>query len=157
MEAALRTAYFFATGENLKDVVFNQVRGLKGIKEAEIDIKGNKIRIAVAHGMGNVETVLEKVHDAISNNRPLPYDFIEVMACVGGCVGGGGQPYGATDRLRKLRAEGLYNDDNAKAIRFAHDNPYIKKLYDEFLIEPLSKKSHKLLHTHYEPRPLYKK
>lgn len=157
MEAALRTAYFFATGEKLKDLEFTPVRGLKGVKEAEIIIKEDKVRIAVAHGMGNVEGVLARVHEAISGNKPSPYDFIEVMACFGGCVGGGGQPYGATDRLRIVRAGGLYNDDQKKTVRCAHDNPFIKKLYKEFLGEPLGDKAHKLLHTRYEPRPLYKK
>jgi len=157
MEAAVRTAYFFATGDNMKDVEFTSVRGLQGVKEAEIDIKGTKVKIAVAHGMGNVECVLDRVHEAIAKGKPLPYDFIEVMACPGGCVGGGGQPYGATDRLRAARAQGLYSDDKAKSLRLAHENPYIKKLYDEFLEKPLSEKSHKLLHTHYVPRPLYRK
>jgi NADP-reducing hydrogenase subunit HndD len=157
MEAAVRTAYFFATGENIKGVEFTPVRGLQGVKEAEIDVKGTKVRIAVAHGMGNVECVLDRVKDAITRGKESPYDFIEVMACAGGCVGGGGQPYGATDRLRAIRAQGLYSDDKSKELRFAHDNPYIKKLYDEFLERPLSEKSHKLLHTHYSPRPLYRK
>jgi NADP-reducing hydrogenase subunit HndD len=157
MEAAVRTAYFFATGQRMKDIDFVSVRGLQGVKEAEVDIKGTKVRIAVAHGMGNVECVLDRVHEAAAKGKEMPYDFIEVMACPGGCVGGGGQPYGATDRLRAIRAQGLYNDDKEKALRLAHENPYIKKLYDEFLEKPLSEKSHKLLHTHYMPRPLYRK
>ena len=157
MEAAVRTAYFFATGENMKDLDFVPVRGLQGVKEAEIDIKGKKVRIAVAHGMGNVECVLDRVHEAVAKGKEMPYDFIEVMACPGGCVGGGGQPYGATDRLRSIRAKGLYSDDKEKLLRLAHENPYVKKLYDEFLEKPLSEKSHKLLHTHYMPRPLYRK
>jgi NADP-reducing hydrogenase subunit HndD len=157
MEAAVRTAYFFATGQRMKDIDFVSVRGLQGVKEAEIDIKGIKVRIAVAHGMGNVECVLDRVHEAVAKGKEVPYDFIEVMACPGGCVGGGGQPYGATDRLRAIRAQGLYSDDKEKMLRLAHENPYIKKLYDEFLEKPLSEKSHKLLHTHYMPRPLYRK
>jgi NADP-reducing hydrogenase subunit HndD len=157
MEAAVRTAYFFASGENMEDVSFMPVRGLQGVKEAEINIKGTKVKIAVAHGMGNIECVLDRVHEAIAKGKDMPYDFIEVMACPGGCVGGGGQPYGATDRLRVIRAQGLYSDDKEKTFRLAHENPYIKKLYDEFLEKPLSEKSHKLLHTHYMPRPLYRK
>jgi NADH-quinone oxidoreductase subunit G len=157
MEAAIRTAYFYATGENLKEVEFTPVRGLLGVKEAEIDIKGARVRIAVAHGMGNVECVLDRVHEASAKGKEIPYDFIEVMACPGGCVGGGGQPYGATDQLRVIRAKGLYQDDSDRKLRFAHENPYIIKLYKEFLIKPLSEKSHKLLHTHYLPRPLYRK
>jgi NADP-reducing hydrogenase subunit HndD len=157
MEAAVRTAYFFATGENMKDVEFTPVRGLQGVKEAEVEIKNTKVKIAVAHGMGNVECVLDRVHEAIAKGKTIPYDFIEVMACPGGCVGGGGQPYGATDRLRTIRAQGLYSDDRNKKLRLAHENPFIKKLYDEFLEKPLSDKSHKLLHTNYMPRPLYRK
>lgn len=157
MEAALRTAYFFVTGRNKKEIDFTQVRGLKGVKEAEIDIEGNTVKIAVAHGMGNIEYVLERVRKAIAENQPLPYHFIEVMACPGGCVGGGGQPYGATDKLRIARAQGLYKDDMDRKLRFAHENPCIKKVYEEFLDKPLSEKAHKLLHTHYKPRPLYKK
>ncbi|MFA5069461.1 MAG: [Fe-Fe] hydrogenase large subunit C-terminal domain-containing protein, partial [Candidatus Omnitrophota bacterium] len=157
MEAAVRTAYFYATGENLKDVEFTSVRGLLGVKEAEIDIKGANVRIAVAHGMGNVECVLDRVHEAIAKGKQTPYDFIEVMACPGGCVGGGGQPYGATDKLRTIRAKGLYQDDRERRLRLAHENPSIIKLYKEFLIKPLGEKSHKLLHTRYLPRPLYRK
>jgi len=157
MEAALRTAYNFVTGENYKEIVFKDVRGLKGVKETTITIKGVDIRIAVAHGMGNVEYVLRRVEDAIVNQKELPYHFIEVMACPGGCVGGGGQPYGVTDKLRVARANGLYNEDDAKEIRYSHENPYVRKLYKEFLGEPLGEKAHKLLHTRYLPRPLYKK
>jgi NADP-reducing hydrogenase subunit HndD len=157
MEAALRTAYYLVTNEDLGDVNFNAVRGLKGVKETEIDIKGTKVRIAVAHGLGNVEYVLNKVREALAQGKELPYHFIEVMACPGGCVGGGGQPYGATDELRMARAKGLYDEDAALEHRCSHHNEHIKKLYDEFLGKPLSEKSHHLLHTHYVPRPMYKK
>jgi NADH-quinone oxidoreductase subunit G len=157
MEAALRTAYYFVTGENLKDVNFQDVRGLEGVKETEIEIAGNKIRIAVAHGLGNVEYVIKKVQKALANKEELPYHFIEVMACPGGCVGGGGQPYGATDHLREMRSKGLYTEDERKTIRLSHENPYIKQIYKDYLGKPLSEKSHKLLHTKYVPRPMYKK
>jgi len=157
MEAALRTAYYFITGENLKEVKFENVRGLKGVKETEVVIKENKIKLAVAHGLNNVEYVLKKIEQAILEKRELPYHFVEVMACEGGCVGGGGQPYGVTDELRIARAKGLYSDDDTKKLRFAHENPFIKKLYEEFLGRPLSEKCHKLLHTRYKPKPLYKK
>jgi NADH-quinone oxidoreductase subunit G len=157
MEAALRTAYYLATDKNTKTIEFSQARGLKGIKEADIDINGTIVKIAVAHGMGNVEYILNNVRKAIAANELPPYHFIEIMACPGGCVGGGGQPYGVTDRLRALRAQGLYLDDSGKEIRFAHENPYVKKLYEDFLDKPLSEKSHKILHTRYKPRPLYKK
>ena len=101
MEAALRTGYFLVTHENLKDVNFTQVRGLDGVKEATIDIKGTKLNVAVAHGLVNVQFILDKVRTALAKGEKSPYDFIEVMACRGGCVGGSGQPYGATDEIRK--------------------------------------------------------
>ncbi len=154
MEAALRTAYFFISGENLKEVEFKQVRGLDGVKECEVDVADKKLRVAVAHGLSNVEFILNKVRRAKEKGEDLPYHFIEVMACPGGCVGGGGQPYGVTDELRIARARGLYEDDQGR-IRYAHENPYIKKLYEEFLGEPLGEKSHHLLHTKYTPRPVY--
>lgn len=154
MEAALRTAYFFISGENLKEVEFKQVRGLDGVKECEVDVAGRGVRVAVAHGLSNVEFILNKVRRAKEKGEDLPYHFIEVMACPGGCVGGGGQPYGVTDELRIARARGLYEDDERR-IRYAHENPYIKKLYEEFLGEPLGEKSHHLLHTKYTPRPVY--
>lgn len=157
MEAALRTAYFFVTGKELPQVEFSWVRGLSGVKEAEIEIAGHKIRIAVAHGLGNVEYVVNKVRDAKKAGKELPYHFIEVMACPGGCVGGGGQPYMVTDELRNKRAAGLYSDDEAKVIRCSHNNPFVKKLYEEFLGKPLSEKSEKLLHTTYKPKPTYRK
>jgi len=156
MEAALRTAYYYVTKENLKDVRFMNVRGLDGVKETSINILGQEIRIAVAHGLGNVEYVLSKVREAQAKNQPLPYHFIEVMACPGGCVGGGGQPYGITNKIRQMRSDGLYDDDEKKQIRYSHENPFVKKLYEEFLEKPLSHKSHKLLHTNYKPRPEYR-
>ncbi len=155
MEAALRTAYFLITGKNLKELEFNSIRGLDGVKEAEIDINGTKIKIAVAHGLSNVEYVLNKVRKAKDDHNQQPYHFIEVMACPGGCVGGGGQPYGVTDELRVARAKGLYQDDQQHNIRLSHENPYVKQLYKEFLGQPLSKKAHKLLHTTYHPKPVY--
>ena len=157
MEAALRTAHYFITGKNVNKLEFESVRGLKGIKETEIEIKGIKIRIAVAHGLGNVEWVLKKIQAALKAGKEPPYHFVEVMACLGGCVGGGGQPYGVTDQLRLARARGLYTEDDKKELYLSHDNPYVKKLYKDFLKEPLGKVSHELLHTHYKPRPLYRK
>ncbi|MDD5070710.1 MAG: NADH-dependent [FeFe] hydrogenase, group A6 [Candidatus Omnitrophica bacterium] len=157
MEAALRTAYYFITGENYKEIKFESVRGLEGVKETSINIQGTEVRIAVAHGIGNVEYVIKKIEAALASGQDLPYHFVEVMACPGGCVGGGGQPYGATDSLRLIRAKGLYDDDDSKNLRYSHDNPFIKKIYKEYLGAPLSEKAHKLLHTRYLPRPLYKK
>lgn len=157
MEAAIRSAYYLVTGENLKDVNIKAVRGLEGVKEGEIDIKGTKVRVAVAHGLSNVEYVLNKVKEAQKAGKELPYHFIEVMACPGGCVGGGGQPYGVTDELRAKRAAGLYQDDAEQKVRCSHDNPMIQKIYKEYLGKPLSDKSHHLLHTEYCSRPLYTK
>jgi iron-only hydrogenase group A len=157
MEAALRTAYDLITGGKLKNVEFENVRGLEGVKEGTIPINGHFVKVAVAHGLKNVEYVLNKVREAKSAGKELPYHFIEVMACPGGCVGGGGQPYGVTDELRKVRAQGLYTEDHDCQIRYSHENPFIKKLYEEFLGEPLGEKSHHLLHTHYVKRPEYQK
>lgn len=157
MEAALRTAHDLVTGKKLKYVEFETIRGLAGVKEAKVDVGGNEVRIAVAHGLANVEYVLNKVRDARDNGKELPYHFIEVMACPGGCIGGGGQPYGVNDQVRKLRAAGLYDDDEKKKIRYSHENPYVKKLYEEYIGEPLGEKAHKLLHNTYKAREEYKK
>ncbi len=157
MEAALRSAYFLITKEDLKDVNFMDVRGLEGVKVAEIDIKGTKVRIAVAHQMGNVEAVLNQVRDAKEKGEELPYHFIEVMACRGGCIGGGGQPHGATDEIRKKRTAGIYSDDEKSVQRCSHHNPMITKIYEDFLGEPLGHKAHELLHTDYQEREVYKK
>lgn len=157
MEAALRSAYFLITNEDLKDVNFKEVRGLDGIKEATVDIKGTKVNIAVAHGLTNVQHVLDKVREAKAKGEKSPYDFIEVMACRGGCIGGGGQPYGATDEIREKRTAGIYTDDEKSVKRCSHHNPQITEIYKDFLEKPLSHKSHKLLHTAYKPRKLYNK
>ncbi|MBN1515156.1 iron hydrogenase small subunit [Candidatus Sumerlaeota bacterium] len=155
MEAALRTAQDLLTGEELQTVEFKQIRGLAGVREAELEIAGKPLRIAVAHGLANVESVLDKVRTAKEAGEATPYHFIEVMACPGGCVGGGGQPYGITDEQRKKRAAGLYSEDEKLKHRKSKDNPHVKKLYDDFLGEPLSEKSHRLLHTNYQPRATY--
>lgn len=157
MEAALRSAYYLITKEELADVNFTQVRGLDGVKEATIDIKGTPISIAVAHQMGNVKQVLDEIREDRAAGRPPRWQFIEVMACRGGCIGGGGQPTLATDEIRKQRMEGLYQDDREKALRCSHQNPQIHKIYAEFLGEPCSEKAHHLLHTHYTAKPVYAK
>ena len=155
MEAALRTAYHLITKEELADVNFTQVRGLQGVKEAVIDIKGTKVSIAVAHQMGNVEQVLDAIREDRKAGRPPRWQFIEVMACRGGCIGGGGQPTLATDEVRKARMEGLYKDDRESAHRCSHQNPQIQKIYADYLGAPCSEKAHHLLHTHYTAKPLY--
>ncbi len=157
MEAALRSAYFLITKEDLKDVNFTDVRGLTGVKTAEIDIQGMKIRVAVAHQMGNVEAVLNQVREAKEKGREIPFHFIEVMACRGGCIGGGGQPYGATDEIRKKRSAGIYKDDELSCKRCSHRNPMIMEIYEKFLETPLSRKAHELLHTSYKRRDVYLK
>ncbi len=157
MEAALRTAYFAITNENLQDVNFTAVRGLQGVKETTVNVKGTEVKIAVAHGLKNVKFVMDKVREAVLNNQPVPYHFIEVMACPGGCVGGGGQPYMVNDEIRKQRAKGLYDEDAGLQRRCSHENPYVQQLYKDFLEKPLSHKAHELLHTTYKSRPLYTK
>jgi iron only hydrogenase large subunit-like protein len=157
MEAALRTAAHMVTGENLPKPDFESVRGLKGVKETTVTVAGKEIRIAVAHGLSNVEHVIGKIRAAKMAGAPPPYQFVEVMACPGGCIGGGGQPYGVTDELRAQRAAGLYAEDKDMPRRCSHDNPHIQNLYKEFLGEPLGEKSHHLLHTSYTPRPLYQR
>ena len=157
MEAALRTAYTLLTGSDLKDVNFTSVRGLSGIKEASVHIAGTEVRVAVAHQMGNIAQVLEMVKKAKAEGKDVPWHFIEVMACRGGCIGGGGQPYGCTDEVRKMRIRGIYDADENSEYRCSHQNPFIKQVYAEFLEAPGSHKAHELLHTHYESRPLYLK
>jgi iron-only hydrogenase group A len=157
MEAALRTSHFLLTGENPSRMDFPKTRGLDGVKEGTAVIAGKEIRFAVAHGLGNVETVLTRVRVARDAGTEPPYHFIEVMACPGGCVGGGGQPYGVTDKLRARRAAGLYQDDQAGLWRCAHENPYVQQLYADFLGEPLGEKSEQLLHTSYRTRPEYRR
>jgi NADH-quinone oxidoreductase subunit G len=157
MEAAVRSAYFLVTKKELGNVNFTPVRGLDGVKEAEVDLDGKKIRIAVAHQMGNIEAVLNHIRAARDAGKEPPYHFVEVMACRGGCVGGGGQPYGCTDEIRAKRGAGLYEDDEKSKLRCSHQNPCITQVYQEFLKEPNGHKAHELLHTHYTGRDLYLK
>jgi NADH-quinone oxidoreductase subunit G len=157
MEAAVRSAYFLVTKKELGDVNFTPARGLEGVKEAEVDLDGTKIKIAVAHQMGNIAAVLDKIRAAKAAGQPSPWQFVEVMACRGGCVGGGGQPYGCVDEIRTKRAAGLYKDDEQSQYRCSHQNPLITQVYKEFLGEPNGHKAHKLLHTSYQARELYLK
>lgn len=157
MEAALRSAYYLITKEDLEQVEFQAVRGMEGVKSAEIDIKGTKVRIAVAHQMGNCQAVIDQVRAARDAGEELPFHFIEVMACRGGCIGGGGQPHGATDEIRAKRTQGIYTDDEKSKLRCSHHNPEIQRIYADFLGEPLGHKAHELLHTTYQQRPLYQR
>ena len=157
MEAALRTAYCLITKEAQPPAIeFSAVRGMEGVKKATIDIKGTPVNIAVAHQMGNVEKVLNEVREDLKNGVKPRYDFIEVMACRGGCVGGGGQPCLATDEVRAARTAGLYTDDEKSTLRMSHLNPEVQSLYKDYLGEPGSEKAEELLHTHYHKRELYK-
>ncbi|EQB88819.1 NADH-quinone oxidoreductase subunit G [Clostridium punense] len=148
MEAALRTAYEWLTNKSLDKVDFDVVRGLQGTKEATINIDGTDVKVAIVSGLGNARELLEKIRSGEAN-----YHFIEVMACPGGCINGGGQPYSNNRRdIIEGRMQILYNEDQGKAIRKSHENPEIKKLYEEYLGEPNSHKAHDLLHTHYTKR-----
>ncbi len=157
MEAALRTAYFYATGKKLDKVELEAVRGLNGVKEGTVMVNGAAVRVAVAHGLANVEQVLERVREARKAGNEMPYHFIEVMACPGGCIGGGGQPYGVDNERRRLRIAGLYQDDRDCTVRYSHENPEVIRVYNEFLGKPLGERAHELLHTRYTARPIYKR
>jgi len=152
MEAALRTVAEELTGKELESIEFNQVRGTEGIKTAEIPVGDLTIKVAIAHGLGNARKLLESIR-----NGEAEYHFIEIMACPGGCVTGGGQPIVPAKvqmgiDLKKERAKALYTEDANSAVRKSHENPDIKKLYAEFLGEPGGHKAHELLHTHYQAR-----
>lgn len=145
MEAALRTAYELQTGKTLAKVDFEQVRGLEGIRQATVDIDGFELKVGIAHGLGNARRLLEDIRSGKNE-----FHAIEIMACPGGCIGGGGQPLHHGDiEIVRARQRALYEEDKNKPLRKSHENPYIKSLYEEYLGKPLSEKSHKLLHTHY--------
>ena len=152
MEAALRTAADWLSGEELSVVDYKEIRGVKGLKETVYNVAGNEIKVAAVSGLKNVRELMEKVAAGETD-----YTFIEVMACPGGCVNGGGQPHQIasvrmTKDLRAQRANTLYGLDEGNALRKSHDNPEIKALYDTYLQEPGSEKSHQLLHTTYHAR-----
>ena len=148
IEAAVRTAYEVQTGKSLDRLDFEELRGMEGLRKATIDFDGLPINIGIAHGLGNARKLLEEI-----KNGKSEFHAIEIMSCPGGCIGGGGQPYhhGNVEILKK-RQKALYAEDQSKTIRKSHENPYIKKLYEEFLGEPLSDKAHHLLHTEYFDR-----
>lgn len=155
MEAALRTVYEVVTGKTLEKVEFTAVRGVEAIKEAEYDLNGTKVKVAVTSGLDNAKKLLDMVKSGEKD-----YTFIEVMACPGGCVNGGGQPIVPSMicnfvDVRKVRAEGLYKEDAGMPLRKSHENPQVQRLYKEYLGEPNSHKAHELLHTHYTSRGLY--
>jgi len=162
MEAALRTAYEIVTGREVPFANLNitPVRGMEGVKEAAVKIKdvkpewsfleGVELKCAIAHGLTNAKQLMDAVSNGTAN-----YHFIEIMACPGGCLGGGGQPYPTSLEIRQKRAQAIYEEDENMPIRKSHENPEVAEIYKEFLHEPLGHKSHDLLHTHYRPRQRY--
>jgi iron-only hydrogenase group A len=159
MEAALRTAYEIVTGRTLPfaNLHVTPVISLEGVKEAAVQITGTKpewsflegvtAKIAVAHGLGNARSLIERIRSGQGQ-----YHFIEIMTCPGGCIGGGGQPRMTTNEIRKARIAAIYKEDEGKSLRKSHENPEIKQIYEEFLGRPLGEKSHHLLHTKYVAR-----
>ena len=143
MEAALRTVYEAFTGETLAPVDFTAVRGHAGIKEAEVDLKGTKIKVMIANGLANARVIMDSIRSGMCNAH-----FVEIMTCPGGCVGGGGQPYG-NSQTKIRRMDSLYEIDRALPVRKSHENPELKTLYEQFLGKPLGEKAHRLLHTSY--------
>ena len=158
MEAALRTAYYVLTGKEHEAIKFEAVRGMKGLKEASLEIAGKELKVAIASGMKNAKVLLDQIREGNS-----PYTFIEIMGCPGGCINGGGQPFvkpmflpnedtNILDTYKELRAQALYSEDERQALRQSHNNTQIKALYDNYLGKPNSHKAHELLHTHYKGR-----
>ena len=145
MEAALRTVYEVVTGKTLESIDFKAVRGLTGIKEAAVQVGDLTVKVAVANTLSNARIMMEKIRAGEAD-----YQFIEIMACPGGCIGGGGQPVPVCEETRLNRIAAIYECDQNSQIRKSHENPAIKELYDTWLGEPLGEKSHHLLHTHYK-------
>ncbi len=162
MEAALRTAYEIVTGREVPFTNLNilPARGMQGVKEASVRInnvlpqwsflEGVELNVAIAHGLANAKVLMDAVSAGTAN-----YHFIEVMACPGGCIGGGGQPIPTSPEIRKKRADAIYSEDEHMTLRKSHENPEVQQIYKDFLHEPLGHKSHDLLHTHYKARKRY--
>ena len=155
MEAALRSVADILTGQELENINFEEVRGEEGIKRATVKIGDRDIKVVVAHGLGNAQKIMEEIKSGKAD-----YQFVEIMACPGGCIMGGGQPIKsskirATIDVRKKRADAMYDIDEKSVIRKSHQNPVIKKIYEEYLGEPGGHKAHELLHTHYQQREKY--
>jgi iron only hydrogenase large subunit-like protein len=162
MEAAIRTVYELVTGREVpfKNLEIHPVRGLEAIKEASLVLEdclpdfhflnGVTLRVAIAHGLINARTLMDQLVAGES-----PYHFIEIMACPGGCIGGGGQPIPTNDAIRRKRIEAIYKEDHGMPIRKSHEVPEVIRLYEEFLKKPLGAKSHELLHTKYTKRQRY--
>lgn len=162
MEAAIRTAYEIVTGREIpfENLNITPVRGMEGVKEASLKIEGcvpdwsflegAELKVAIAHGLANAKILMDAVRDG-----KAAYHFIEVMACPGGCLGGGGQPVPTSLEIRQKRTEAIYAEDEGMPVRKSHENPEITQIYEEFLGKPLGHKSHELLHTHYKKRERY--
>lgn len=162
MEAALRTAAWKLTGNEIEPSALKEVRGFEGIKEATYNLAGTEVKVAIAHGMKNAKVLLDQIKEGKS-----PYTFIEIMGCPGGCIAGGGQPYvkpcflpnegsDILDTYKAKRANALYTEDEGKALRVSHKNPQIIKLYEDYLGEPNSHKAHELLHTTYASKERFR-
>jgi len=148
IEAATRTAYEMLTGKSLEDVDFKQLRGLEGVREATVKIGDLDLKIGIAHGLGNARKLLESIQAGKSH-----FHAIEIMACPGGCIGGGGQPYHHGDQeIIKKRQEAIYKIDKSLPRRKSHENEMVLKLYEEYLGTPYGEKAHDLLHTCYVPK-----
>lgn len=146
MEAALRTVSEVVTGKPLQKLEFEAVRGLDSVREAELTLNGQTLKVAIVHGLSNVKPLLEQIQEGTS-----PYHFIEVMACEGGCIGGGGNEPKTMKKVRE-RQRAIYEEDKKLPLRKSHENPYVKALYEDYLKEPLSTEAHRLLHTKYYSR-----
>ncbi len=156
MEAALRSVSEILTGKELEKINFEEVRGQTGIKRATIKIGDNEIKVVVAHGLGNAQTIMEEIKQGKAD-----YQFVEIMACPGGCIMGGGQPIKSsktrmTVDVRKKRADAMYTIDEKSKIRKSHENPVLQKIYKDYLGEPGGHKAHEILHTHYTEREKYR-
>ena len=156
MEAALRSVSEIITGKPLEKIAFEQVRGENGIKKAEVEIGGKKLKVAVAHGLANAQAIMEEIKSGKSD-----YQFVEIMACPGGCITGGGQPIKNAKiqekiDVRKKRAEAMYLIDEKSVIRKSHENPVLIQIYKNFLGKPNGELAHKLLHTHYSKKNKYR-
>ena len=148
MEAALRTVYEVVNKKELKAIDFTDLRGTEGIKETSVNLGGQEVRVAVANTLANAKILAEQVL-----HNESPYQFIEIMCCPSGCIGGGGQPYGTISKTREIRLDSTYRVDSNMSIRKSHENPAIIQIYQDYLEHPLSHKSHELLHTKYHARP----
>ncbi|MDI6823944.1 MAG: NADH-dependent [FeFe] hydrogenase, group A6 [Bacillota bacterium] len=160
MEAALRTVYEWVTGSELGTPEFAALRGWEGVREATIHLDGQRVRVAVVHGLGNAARFLQALEEGAPSpaegpGQGRPYHFVEIMACPGGCVGGGGQPYARDPEVKRARAGVLYREDSGRRLRLSHRNPTVQWLYRHWLGEVGGEKAHRLLHTTYQPREPY--